>query len=265
MAALEDTTAQLERELDGLFASVSVSLAPSVVEALADEQIDREALLALRPGDLLELGLDDESEGRVLEARRLLGAERSLDEALLGVVAEAEASHRELGERDERIRAHVERCARRERAFGPGARVELFGSALSGLRVGWSADVDLCLTSEGHARDVAAARRAAAAAADLEAASGAVEIARRRREADHALRSAVKARDQASLRAEAAEAEGRAKDAAKAREREAHHGARPGQEKGAKFPTSKGSYLGRFPLVLADFWTSDHLSERSRP
>ena len=26
----------------------------------------------------------------------------------------------------------------------------------------------------------------------------------------------------------------------------------------------KGSYLGRFPLVLADFWTSDHLSERSR-
>jgi len=26
----------------------------------------------------------------------------------------------------------------------------------------------------------------------------------------------------------------------------------------------KGSYLGRFPLVSADFWTSDHLSERSR-
>ena len=26
----------------------------------------------------------------------------------------------------------------------------------------------------------------------------------------------------------------------------------------------KGSYLGRFPLVLADFSTSDHLSERSR-
>ena len=26
----------------------------------------------------------------------------------------------------------------------------------------------------------------------------------------------------------------------------------------------EGSYLGRFPLVLADFWTSDHLSARSR-
>ena len=35
----------------------------------------------------------------------------------------------------------------------------------------------------------------------------------------------------------------------------------PGQQKGATFPTS---YLGRFPLVSADFWTSDHLSERSR-
>jgi hypothetical protein len=29
-------------------------------------------------------------------------------------------------------------------------------------------------------------------------------------------------------------------------------------------PNFKGSYLGRFPLVSADFWTSDHLSERSR-
>ena len=29
-------------------------------------------------------------------------------------------------------------------------------------------------------------------------------------------------------------------------------------------PNFKGSYLGRFPLVLFDFWTSDHLSERSR-
>ena len=29
-------------------------------------------------------------------------------------------------------------------------------------------------------------------------------------------------------------------------------------------PNFKGSDLGRFPLVLADFWTSDHLSERSR-
>ena len=30
-------------------------------------------------------------------------------------------------------------------------------------------------------------------------------------------------------------------------------------------PNFKGSYLGRFPLVSADFWTRDHLSERSRP
>ena len=29
-------------------------------------------------------------------------------------------------------------------------------------------------------------------------------------------------------------------------------------------PNFKGSFLGRFPLVSADFWTSDHLSERSR-
>jgi len=29
-------------------------------------------------------------------------------------------------------------------------------------------------------------------------------------------------------------------------------------------PNFKGSFLGRFPLVLADFWTSDRLSERSR-
>ena len=29
-------------------------------------------------------------------------------------------------------------------------------------------------------------------------------------------------------------------------------------------PSFKGPYLGRFPLVSADFWTSDHLSKRSR-
>jgi len=37
--------------------------------------------------------------------------------------------------------------------------------------------------------------------------------------------------------------------------------ARAGQE--SEIPNLKGSYLGRFPLVLADFWTSDHLLERS--
>ena len=35
--------------------------------------------------------------------------------------------------------------------------------------------------------------------------------------------------------------------------------------KGCEIPNFKGSYLGRFPLVLADFSTSYHLSERSRP
>ena len=35
-------------------------------------------------------------------------------------------------------------------------------------------------------------------------------------------------------------------------------------EKESEIPNFKGSYLGRFPLVSADFWTSDHLSERSR-
>ncbi|KAH8061337.1 calcium ion binding protein [Aureococcus anophagefferens] len=36
--------------------------------------------------------------------------------------------------------------------------------------------------------------------------------------------------------------------------------ARAAQE--SEIPNFKGSDLGRFPLVLADFWTSDHLSER---
>ena len=35
--------------------------------------------------------------------------------------------------------------------------------------------------------------------------------------------------------------------------------------KGCEIPNFKGSYLGRFPLILVDFWTSDHLSERYRP
>ena len=34
--------------------------------------------------------------------------------------------------------------------------------------------------------------------------------------------------------------------------------------KGCENPNFKDSYLGRFPLVLADFWTSGHLSNRSR-
>ena len=34
--------------------------------------------------------------------------------------------------------------------------------------------------------------------------------------------------------------------------------------KGCEIPNFKGSYLGRFPLVLANFWTSDHLLERPR-
>ena len=39
-------------------------------------------------------------------------------------------------------------------------------------------------------------------------------------------------------------------------------GIRAAQE--SKIPNFKGSDLGHFPLVSADFWTSDHLSERSR-
>ena len=34
--------------------------------------------------------------------------------------------------------------------------------------------------------------------------------------------------------------------------------------KESEIPNFKGSYLGRFSLVSADFWTSDHLLERSR-
>jgi hypothetical protein len=32
----------------------------------------------------------------------------------------------------------------------------------------------------------------------------------------------------------------------------------------SEIPNFKGSDLGQFPLVLADFWTGDHLSERPR-
>ena len=39
-------------------------------------------------------------------------------------------------------------------------------------------------------------------------------------------------------------------------------GARAAKE--SEIPSFKGSYLGRFPLVSADFWTSDHLLERPR-
>ena len=38
----------------------------------------------------------------------------------------------------------------------------------------------------------------------------------------------------------------------------------PRAAKESEIPNFKGSYLGHFPLVSADFWTSDHLSERSR-
>ena len=38
----------------------------------------------------------------------------------------------------------------------------------------------------------------------------------------------------------------------------------PGQETGCDMPHSKGASLGRVPLVSADFWTSDHVLERSR-
>ena len=37
---------------------------------------------------------------------------------------------------------------------------------------------------------------------------------------------------------------------------------RAGKE--SEIPNFKGSELGRFPLVSADFWTSDHLLKRSR-
>ena len=37
-----------------------------------------------------------------------------------------------------------------------------------------------------------------------------------------------------------------------------------GAGNGCEIPNFKDSYLGRFPLISADFWTSDHLSERSR-
>ena len=37
-----------------------------------------------------------------------------------------------------------------------------------------------------------------------------------------------------------------------------------GAGRGCENPNFKGSNLGRFPLVSADFWTSEHLSERSR-
>ena len=41
-------------------------------------------------------------------------------------------------------------------------------------------------------------------------------------------------------------------------------GVLPRARKGCDIPNFKGSDLGWFPLVSADFWTSGHLSERSR-
>ena len=41
-------------------------------------------------------------------------------------------------------------------------------------------------------------------------------------------------------------------------------GALLGAARESDIPNFKGSYLGRSPLVSADFWTGDHLSERSR-
>ena len=46
--------------------------------------------------------------------------------------------------------------------------------------------------------------------------------------------------------------------------RGAHLKAETRAGKESEIPNFKASYLGRFPLVSADFGTSDHLSERSR-
>ena len=61
-------------------------------------------------------------------------------------------------------------------------------------------------------------------------------------------KAALKAGDGARARAAAA-----ARDAADL-----------GAGKESDIPNFKGSYLGRFPLVSADLWTSDHLLERPR-
>jgi len=70
------------------------------------------------------------------------------------------------------------------------------------------------------------------------------------------LKAALKEQERAARAYYAAQAEvcARVKDLAA--------GTRAGKE--SEIPNFKGSYLGRFPLVSADFWTSDHLSERSR-
>ena len=61
-------------------------------------------------------------------------------------------------------------------------------------------------------------------------------------------------------------ADAAAEKAKKKAEKEAKKQAKldAGQEKRATFPTSKAHISAVFPLVSADFWTSDHLSERSR-
>jgi len=64
----------------------------------------------------------------------------------------------------------------------------------------------------------------------------------------------------AGEKAEIAAAEGRALKVTGGGESEVLN--RAGKE--SEIPNFKGSSLGRFPLVSADSWTSDHLSERSR-
>ena len=80
-----------------------------------------------------------------------------LDEILLNQAAAlcSPAVENQLAARDEAVRARLEYVlARRWR----GAKVRIFGSSASGLRVGHSSDLDLCVILEPHAHESEEAR-----------------------------------------------------------------------------------------------------------
>ena len=68
-------------------------------------------------------------------------------DALHQVVRTADTYFVELSTRDERVRARLEACLRHRWIT---ARVRIFGSSASGLRIGHSSDVDLCVTLPPH-------------------------------------------------------------------------------------------------------------------
>ena len=119
---------------------------------------------------------------------------------------------------------------------------------------GAAADLDNALALLKHQTHAAAEDARCAVLRQLKA----VEQARRDAAAE------ARAVDEAAALAEAAAGAPELSDAEKTKRDSEELLAAFRAAKESEIPNFKGSYLGRFPPVSADFWTSDHLSERSR-